>query len=58
MKSDALIRSDVVAELNFDPAITATDVGVHSWAERRAAQGAARSAPGVASVVNHLRVEA
>ena len=31
---------------------------VHSWAERRAAQGAAWSAPGVANVVNNLRVEA
>lgn len=29
---------------------------VHSWAERAAAQGAAWSAPGVSSVVNHLRV--
>src|ERR1700758_1118144 len=28
MKSDAMLRSDIVAELNFDPAITATDVGV------------------------------
>ncbi|MDM0116355.1 BON domain-containing protein [Variovorax sp. J22R133] len=30
---------------------------VHSWAERRAAQGAAWSAPGVANVVNHLLVQ-
>jgi osmotically-inducible protein OsmY len=29
---------------------------VHSWTERAAAQGAAWSAPGVTSVVNHLRV--
>lgn len=30
MKSDAMLRSDIVAELNFDPAITvdATDIGV------------------------------
>jgi len=28
MKSDAMLRSDIVAELNFDPAVTATDVGV------------------------------
>jgi osmotically-inducible protein OsmY len=31
---------------------------VHSWAERAAAQGAAWSAPGVSSVINHLRVHA
>ncbi|MEJ8827280.1 BON domain-containing protein [Variovorax humicola] len=31
---------------------------VHSWAERKAAQGAAWSAPGVASVVNNLLIEA
>jgi osmotically-inducible protein OsmY len=29
---------------------------VHSWAERKAAQGAAWSAPGISSVVNELRV--
>jgi osmotically-inducible protein OsmY len=30
MKSDAMLRSDIVAEINFDPAITvnATDIGV------------------------------
>ena len=30
MKTDALLRSDIVAELNFDPSITtnATDIGV------------------------------
>ncbi|MDM0078609.1 BON domain-containing protein [Variovorax sp. J2P1-59] len=30
MKSDAMLRSDIVAELNFDPAVTvnATDIGV------------------------------
>ena len=27
MKSDAQLRSDVVAELTWEPAITATDVG-------------------------------
>lgn len=31
--------------------------GVHSWAERRAAEGAAWSAPGVAHVVNNLLVD-
>ena len=30
---------------------------VHSWAERRAALGAAKSTPGVLSVVDHLRIE-
>ena len=30
---------------------------VHSWAERRAAEGAAWSAPGVANVVNNLLVQ-
>lgn len=30
---------------------------VHSWAERRAAEGVAWSAPGVAHVVNNLLVE-
>jgi len=37
---------------------TATLSGaVHSWAERRAVLGAARHTPGVAGVVDHLRVE-
>lgn len=31
---------------------------VHSWAERRAAEGAAFSAPGITSVVNELEVVA
>lgn len=31
---------------------------VHTWAERKAAQGAAWSAPGVANVINNLLVEA
>jgi osmotically-inducible protein OsmY len=36
---------------------TVTLIGtVHSWAERAAVQGAAWSAPGVSSVVNHLRI--
>jgi osmotically-inducible protein OsmY len=30
---------------------------VHSWAERRAALGAAKSTPGVICVVDHLRIE-
>jgi osmotically-inducible protein OsmY len=30
---------------------------VHSWAERRAALGAAKSTPGVVSVEDHLRIE-
>lgn len=30
---------------------------VHSWGERRAALGAAKSTPGVLSVVDHLRIE-
>jgi osmotically-inducible protein OsmY len=30
---------------------------VHSWAERRSVIGAARFTPGVAAVVDHLRVE-
>jgi hypothetical protein len=29
---------------------------VHSWAERRAALGAAKATPGVISLVDHLRI--
>ncbi|MGZ4533136.1 MAG: BON domain-containing protein, partial [Mycobacteriaceae bacterium] len=30
---------------------------VHSWAERRQAEHAAWSAPGVTAVTNHLRID-
>ena len=47
MKSDAMLRSDIVAELIFGPASTATDVGVIAW-----------SIPGVANVIDNLLLEA
>lgn len=47
MKSDAMPRSDIVAELIFGPAITASDVGVIAW-----------STPGVANLIDNLLVEA
>jgi osmotically-inducible protein OsmY len=69
MKSDAMLRSDIVAELNFDPAITATDVGVivkdgmvtltgHpvSHAEKHAIERAAQRVKGVKALVIEMTV--
>ncbi|OUM00906.1 BON domain-containing protein [Variovorax sp. JS1663] len=69
MKSDAMIRSDVVAELNFDPAITATDVGVivkdgvvtltghpASHAEKHAIERAVQRVKGVKAIAIEMNV--
>lgn len=69
MKSDAMIRSDVVAELNFDPAITATDVGVivkdgvvtltghpQSQAEKHAIERAVQRVKGVRAIAMEMTV--
>ena len=69
MKSDAMIRSDVVAELNFDPAITATDVGVivkdgvvtltghpQSQAEKHAIERAVQRVKGVRAIAVEMNV--
>ncbi|SCK28238.1 Osmotically-inducible protein OsmY, contains BON domain [Variovorax sp. HW608] len=69
MKSDALIRADVLAELAFDPAITSTDVGVivregvvtltgslTSYAEKRAIERAVQRVHGVRAVAVEMTV--
>lgn len=45
-------------EVSVDGARITLSGKVHSWAERRAAKGAAWSAPGVSSVVDHLEIGA
>ncbi|MBO9651432.1 MAG: BON domain-containing protein [Variovorax sp.] len=44
-------------DIAVDNAVVTLTGKVHSWAERRAAQGAAMAAPGVGRVINHLLVE-
>lgn len=71
MKSDAMLRSDIVAELNFDPAITtvATDIGVivkdgvvtltghpASHAEKHAIERAAQRVRGVKALAIEMSV--
>ena len=59
---DALVRQadreSKAVEIAVDGSKVTLKGKVHSWAERTAAQGAAWSAPGVATVVNNLVVEA
>lgn len=70
MKSDAMLRSDVVAEFNFDPAVPATDVGVivkdgvvtltghpASHAEKRAIERAAQRVKGVKALAIEMSVK-
>jgi osmotically-inducible protein OsmY len=70
MKSDAQLRSDVVAELTWDPAITATDVGVivkdgvvtltghpSSHAEKYAIERAAQRVQGVKALAIEMPVK-
>ncbi|VTU30936.1 periplasmic protein [Variovorax sp. PBL-H6] len=70
MKPDAMLRSDIVAELNFDPVITATDVGVivkdgvvtltgypSSHAEKHAIERAVQRVKGVKAVAIEMRVK-
>ncbi|VTU35992.1 periplasmic protein [Variovorax sp. PBS-H4] len=70
MRSDAQLRSDVVAELNWDPAITATDVGVivkdgvvtltghpSSHAEKYAIERAAQRVKGVKALAIEMPVK-
>ncbi len=70
MKSDAMLRSDIVAELNFDPAVTATEVGVivkdgvvtltghpASHAEKHAIERAAQRVKGVKAIVVDMSVK-
>jgi osmotically-inducible protein OsmY len=72
MKSDALLRSDIVAELNFDPAISlnATDIGVivkdgvvtlsghpTSHAEKHAIERAVQRVGGVKALAVELSVK-
>ena len=57
---DALLRQADRESRKIDVSVAGSQVTlegtVHSWAERVAAQGAAYAAPGVATVVNHLRI--
>ena len=70
MKSDAQLRSDIVAELTWDPAITATDVGVivkdgvvtltghpSSHAEKHAIERAAQRVSGVKALAIEMPVK-
>lgn len=70
MKSDAMLRSDIVAELNFDPVITATEVGVivqdgvvtltghpASHAEKHAIERAVQRVKGVKGIAIELSVK-
>ena len=45
-------------DVMVDGAQVALEGTVNSWAERRAAQGAAWSAPGVSTVITHLHIGA
>lgn len=69
MKSDAKIRSDVLAELDYDPAVTSSDVGVAvkegvvtlsgpvtSYAEKRAIERAVQRVHGVRAVAVEMTV--
>lgn len=69
MKSDAMIRSDVMAELDFDPAITSTDVGVivkegvvtltgslANYAEKLAIERAVQRVQGVRAIAVEMNV--
>lgn len=72
MKSDAMLRSDIVAELNFDPVITtaATDIGIivkdgvvtltghpASHAEKHAIERAAQRVRGVKALAIEMSVK-
>jgi osmotically-inducible protein OsmY len=70
MRSDAQLKSDIVAELSWDPAITATDVGVivkdgvvtltghpSSHAEKYAIERAARRVKGVKALAIEMPVK-
>jgi len=57
---DALSRQAEREAKNIEVIVSGATVTlrgkVHSWAERAAVQGAAWSAPGIATVVNHLEI--
>jgi len=70
MKPDAMLRSDIVAELNFDPVITATDVGVtvrdgvvtltghpRTHAEKHAIERAVQRVKGVKALAIEMEVQ-
>ena len=69
-KTDSALKTAIISELAWTPGVDSAHVGVadtagtvtlagtvHSMTERRAAEYAAWSAPGVADVVNHLRIQ-
>lgn len=70
MKSDAELKTDVLAELTFDPAVNATDVGVivkdgvvtitghlNTFAEKYAAEHAVRRVKGVKAIAMEADVK-
>lgn len=70
MKTDAQIQGDVLKELDWDPRVEETEVGVSgqhgvvtlsgtvtSWAKRMAAQEAAHRVTGVLDVANDIVVK-
>jgi osmotically-inducible protein OsmY len=70
MKTDGQVRADVEDELKWDPSVTATEVGVAvsdgvvtlsgtvpTYAEKWAAEKAARRVSGVKAAVEEIRVE-
>jgi len=69
MKGDSQLRQDVMEELNWDPAVDATDIGVEvkdgvvtlsghltNYAEKYAAEAAVRRIPGVQALAVELDV--
>lgn len=70
MKSDSALKQDVLAELDWDPEVEATKVGVevtdgavtltgavHSYRQKQAAHAAARRVAGVRALVDRLEIE-
>ncbi|MEP7005748.1 MAG: BON domain-containing protein [Sphingomonas bacterium] len=69
MKTDSQLQRDVIAELEWDPIVHHTDIGVgvvagvvtlsgfvHSFAEKMAAEAAARRVAGVRALAEELKV--
>ncbi|MGZ4589119.1 MAG: BON domain-containing protein, partial [Mycobacteriaceae bacterium] len=54
---NARIESQHIAVITDTAGAVTLEGTVHSWAERRQAEHAAWSAPGVTAVTNHLRID-
>ena len=70
MKTDSVLKSDVEAELKWEPSVDAAAIGVavkngivtlsghvSSWAQKYAAESASKRVYGVQAVVNDLEVK-